>query len=517
MAVAVQDAMRAGESARPEAERFRFRIGVNTGEIVVDGDDVLGDCVNIAARLESLAPPGGICIGRTAHDEIKGQIDAPLTALGPQMVKNIPDPVEVWRVEIEGVAPPPAKRAERPSIAVLPFDNMSADPDQAFLADGIVEDVITELSRFRSLLVIARNSTFAYKGAAKDIREIARELDVRYVVEGSVRRAGDRLRVTAQLIEAETGAHLWAERWDRTMEDLFALQDELTTAIVTGVEPEMGAHERSQARSKPVESLTVWELCRRGDNWQASITLDKFADSEAMFRRAIEMDPESTLAHVLLARLLVSRLFLGMTEDHDSVLADGLAAAARAIELDDRDDGAHQAQAMMLIADSRTNEARAAVARALALNPNNARAHYSRAFCRLQPPFAEAREAVGDLEEAERLSPTDPMVVHFRFLTGLAWLLRDALGAEARALKAFEFASRLPNAQWYHDLAIAAIHAANGRVDNARASVMSARRRNPEATLADVPNAVPLPMWRESWKRLSKASEDLVALGFPRE
>jgi adenylate cyclase len=249
------------ETAEAADDRFQFRIGINSGEVVVDGEDVLGDCVNIAARLESLAPPGGICVGKTVFELVDGKINTKLTPLGPQRVKNIPHLIDARRVEIDGVATQASAMAERDraSIAVLPFDNMSSDPEQDFLADGIVEDVITELSRFRDLFVMARNSSFAYKGNSKDVRQIAKELGVEYIVEGSVRRAGNRLRVTAQLIEAGSGTHVWADRWDRTIEDLFELQDELTGAIVSAVQPELGAHERALTLRKPVGSLSVWE------------------------------------------------------------------------------------------------------------------------------------------------------------------------------------------------------------------------------------------------------------------
>jgi TolB-like protein len=262
----IQKSMVERESRQDKAVRLQFRIGINLGDVIINGDDILGDGVNVAARLESLAPPGGICISRAIHEQLRGKTDAVLTALGPQDVKNMPDPVEVWRVEVDGfeAAPTRQKPAVAPSIVILPFDNMSSDPEQEFLADGIVEDVTTELSRFRTLTVIAKNSAFSYKGTPKDVREIARELEVKYVVEGSVRRAGDRLRVTAQLIEAETGGHLWAERWDRTMADLFDVQDELTSAIVSGFEPELGAHERILSRKKPTGNLTAWELAQKG-------------------------------------------------------------------------------------------------------------------------------------------------------------------------------------------------------------------------------------------------------------
>ena len=317
LALMVQRDMLARESAKPEDKRFRFRIGVNMGDVVIDGEDLLGDAVNVAARLESLAPVGGVCISRAVYEQAHGLVDADMTALGPQMVKNLPKPVEVWRVEIPGVEAPEAKprRAERPSIAVLSFDNMSSDPDQQFLADGVVEDVITELSRFRSLKVTARNSTFAFKGVSTDVRKIGEDLGARYVVEGSVRRSGDRLRVSAQLIDAETGTHLWANRWNRTIDDLFDLQDELTHAIVTSVEPELGAHERRMARFRPTESLTAWELCQRGITSFSDYSAESLEDAKVSLSAAIDADPTFALPYALLGRLEYTRAVVGGGSD----------------------------------------------------------------------------------------------------------------------------------------------------------------------------------------------------------
>lgn len=515
--IAVQDQITARETG-PENQRLRFRVGVNLGDIVEDGDDILGDGVNVAARLESLAPPGGICISRSVFDQLRGKIDRPTTALGPQMVKNIPEPVEVWRIEIAGAAAPVVDEI-RASIAVLPFQNLSSDPEQEFLADGIVEDVVTELSRFRSLFVIARNSTSAYKNAAKDVRQIARELGARYVVEGSVRRSGQRLRLTAQLIDAETGVHLWAERWDRTIDDLFDLQDELTRAIVTGVEPELGAHERALARNKPVESLTVWELCHRGDDWQARIDLERFAECEALFRRALSLDPQSARAHVMLARLMVSRVLLGMTDDAEGALAETLSLARRAVELDDRDDMAYYILSMALSAAGDYSAAMEATDRGLALNVNNSRLYYGRVFCLLVPPLdASTAEAIAaDLAEAERLSPTDPMIVHFRAVAGNAWLCSDAPDAEQRALEAYEGASRRPNALWFHSLVAAALRACRGDREMARDHIATTLRRKPDASLAVAPDAQPNAHWKASWQRVARIADDLVELGLPRD
>jgi adenylate cyclase len=518
MAIGLQKEMHARETPRKEEDRFRFRIGINTGEVVIDGQDVLGDCVNISARLESIAPPGGICIGKTVYELVSGKVDAQLTALGPQNVKNIPERIEVWRVEIDGVVAkaPPKPGRERASLAVLSFDNMSRDADQDFLADGIVEDVITELSRFRGLFVIARNSTFAYKGTSKDIRQIAQELGVQYVVEGSVRRAGERLRVTAQLIEAETGSHIWAERWDRTMDDLFDLQDELTVAIVSAVEPELGAHERSQTLRKAVENLTVWELCHRAHDWQTRIDVENFDACEALIRRALEMEPDSIRAIILLGSLQVSRVLLGIGRDRDAELAECLAAARRAVELDSRDDRAHRVLAMALAAAGLHDEALASIERGIALNPNNGGLYYTRAFCWLRPTFSEPEKVVSDMAMAEKLSPRDPLKVHYYGVVGMAWLASRTPESQEKALKAFEVAAREPNAIWSYSLAAAAIHADNGNLNGAREFVSAVLRQNPNASLAAAASAIPIPVWRAAWDRMSNVGDLLVELGLPR-
>ena len=259
-AQSVQTEMAAREASHAPDLRLTFRIGINWGEVIVDGDDVLGDVVNIAARLESLAPPGGICLSQAARGRIRDDFPAEFSPLGLQYVKNMPTPVDVWNVKVDGVtAAPntPVPRNLRPSVAVLAFDNLSGESEDGYLADGLVEDVLTQLSRFRSLFVIARNSSFSYKGTHKDVRQIAHELGVRYVVEGSVRRSGHRIRVSVSLVDADRGTQLWSGRWDRDLSDLFELQDELTRAIVIEIAPQLGANERALARTRPTESLTA--------------------------------------------------------------------------------------------------------------------------------------------------------------------------------------------------------------------------------------------------------------------
>ena len=332
-ALAVQRAMAQRAAAGLHAEPLRLRIGINHGEVVIDGDDVLGDVVNIAARLESLAPAGGVCVSRAVQEQVAGIADVSLTPLGPQFVKNIPAPVEAWRIEIEGVTaelPTAVARKERPSVAVLAFENRSADPEQGFLADGIAEDVTTQLARFRSLFVVARNSSFAYRGESHDVRRVARELGVRYVVTGSVRRGGNRVRVGAQLVEGETGVQVWTGRWDRDLSDLFDLQDELTHSIITGLAPELGANERRLARRKPTDNLNAWELAQRGLSEFYTYTPVGYLTAYELFHQAAATDPGFALPRALLGRWHAILIFSGRSPDPTTDAEAGLEHALAA-------------------------------------------------------------------------------------------------------------------------------------------------------------------------------------------
>ena len=509
-ALVVQRAMAARETGSDES-RLRFRVGVNLGDIVIDGDDILGDGVNIAARLETLAPAGGLCISRAVHDQVRGKLDAVLTELGPQPMKNLPEPVEVWRVEVEGAEAPQAVSAGmRPSIAVLPFDNMSRDADQDFLADGIVEDVITELSRFRDLTVIARNSSFSFRGQAFDMRKIAQELGVRYLVEGSVRRAGDRLRLTAQLIDASDGAHVWAGRWDRTMADLFDLQDELTQAIVTAVAPEISAHERSLARKKPTDSLTAWELAQRAHAEYLRYSPESIAAARALAVRAIEADPGIVLAHALVARSHAADVIAGRSTDPEAGMAAAQAAAARAMELDARSEEAHAARGFVLALSGRLREAIDILERGRALNPNNATVFGLLGYARLQPAIADPSGALAAAREALRLSPTDPFAWSRHLMIGEALL---QLGDYEAALQALDVARNDPNADWKpaHAAAIAALAA--GRPELTPGLLAEARAHAPELTLALLRRYQP---WLFTVPNLAVLTEQLVELGLPR-
>ncbi len=281
-------------------QRIEFRVGIHIGDVVVDGDDLLGDGVNVAARLEGIAEPGAICLSRAAYEQVHGKLDLVAEDMGEQRLKNIARPMRAYRVLLDkGLHKPgPAlPLPDKPSIAVLAFANMSGDPEQEYFSDGLAEDIITSLSHSRSLFVIARNSSFTYKGRAVDVKQIARELGVRYVLEGSVRRGGNRVRVTAQLIDAETGNHIWAERYDRDFADVFAVQDEITQAVAIAIEPTVAEMERQRAVRKPPENLGAWEAYQRGLWHMSRISSEENETAKHFFRRAIECDPNFAAAY----------------------------------------------------------------------------------------------------------------------------------------------------------------------------------------------------------------------------
>ena len=298
---AIQTALANGNAEIDNDERVQIRIGINLGDVIEDRGEVYGDGVNLAARLEAAAEPGGICLSAGAHDQVEGKASITFTDGGSQNFKNIDKPVHVWRWSPGGPAANVYEAApalpDKPSIAILAFNNMSGDPEQEYFADGVTEDIITELSKYRSIFVIARNSSFAYKGRAINIKQVGQELGVRYVLEGSVRRSAQRVRVTAQLIEAASGNHLWAERYDRMLDDVFELQDEITETIVAAIQPELEVAERERARRKSPENLSAWEHFQRGMWHNYRATLEDTTLAEACFRDALAVDPRYASAH----------------------------------------------------------------------------------------------------------------------------------------------------------------------------------------------------------------------------
>ena len=298
-AVEVQRQMAAQNAAVPQDRRTEFRIGIHVGDIIIDENDIFGDDVNIAVRLQSIAEPGGICMSDAAHREIQGKVDIGCDELGPQNLKNIAAPVRAWRVKlgVQGAArtqpaeAPALALPDKPSIAVLPFQNMSGDPEQDYFADGLVEDITTALARFKSLFVIARNSAFTYKGKAVDIKQVGRELGVRYVLEGSVRKSGAQLRITGQLIEASTGAHLWAEKFDGPLEDVFALQDKVASSVAGVIDPLLLDTEIKRALERPISDLTTYDLYLRALPLIRAWARDPVAQAIVFLERAVERDP----------------------------------------------------------------------------------------------------------------------------------------------------------------------------------------------------------------------------------
>src|SRR5215468_3594190 len=310
--IEIQNSMIERNAGLPSQRRIDFRIGVHLGDVVEESDgDLMGDGVNIAARLEGVAQPGAICLSEDAYRQVKSRLEVAISDLGEARLKNIAEPMHIYSLQVGSAAAPKATapRAaapglslpDRPSIAVLPFQNMSGDPEQEYFADGMVEDIITALSRFRQLFVIARNSSFVYKGRAVDVKQVSRDLGVRYLLEGSVRKAGNRIRITAQLIDAQTGAHLWAERFDGGLEDIFDLQDQVTVRVVGEIAPKLEQAELERSKRKPTDSLDAYDHYLRGRANLNRGTRETTDEALGQFRQALQIDPEFASAHAMAA------------------------------------------------------------------------------------------------------------------------------------------------------------------------------------------------------------------------
>jgi adenylate cyclase len=406
-AVEVQREMIDREPDVPEERRVSFRIGVNLGDVIVEEHDIFGDGVNVAARLEALAEPGGICVSRVVRDQICDKLDLTFEDLGEQALKNIARPVRAYRVATSAVSSIVHERSalalpDKPSIAVLPFANMSSDPEQEFLADGIAEDIITALSRFPSLFVIARNSSFTYKGRAVDVKKIGRELGVRYVLEGSLRKSRKRIRVTAQLVEAETGKHVWAERYDRDLVNFFAVQDEITEAVTIAVAPAIGAAEQQRVMREPPDSLDAWGAYQRGLWHFNNVSAEENALAQKFFQKAIDLDPSFAGGWKGLCAVQSNEADYegrGLTE----TLRSAEALARRAVALDGTD---AEARSLLSTALRRRGDYEGGLAeaeRALKISPNLAGAHYARGASLISS--RRWREGVAAVERSIRLDP----------------------------------------------------------------------------------------------------------------
>jgi adenylate cyclase len=350
-AIAVQDGMAARNKGVADDKCIVFRFGVNLGDIIIDGEDILGDGVNVAARVEGLADPGGICLSRAARDQVRDKLNVVLDDMGEIEVKNIARPVRVFRVQIgsdktsngksAASTPPALALPDKPSIAVLPFDNMSGDLEQEFFSDGIAEDIITALSRFHLFFVIARNTSFTYKGSSVDVKQVSRELGVQYILEGSVRKAGNRVRVTAQLIDAIADRHVWAERYDRDLDDIFAIQDEITEHIAMAVAPELQAAEMERARRKSVPELGVWELVARASWHIGKFSAEDNAEAQNLLLKALELDSENARVLAAVAQSYNFDGLYGWQRPQPESLAMASEMAQKAVALDKQDEGAH--------------------------------------------------------------------------------------------------------------------------------------------------------------------------------
>jgi adenylate cyclase len=409
-AIEIQRQLREHDAGASEVNSIRFRIGINVGDIIIEGEDILGDGVNIAARIEGVAEPGGISISEDAWRQVQGKVAANFIDAGEQSLKNIARPVRIYRVELgkQSSAEPAAPTLplpDKPSIAVLPFQNMSGDPEQEYFADGMVEDIITGLSRIKWLFVIARNSTFTYKNRAIDVKQVGRELGVRYVLEGSVRRVADRVRITGQLIDAVSGAHVWAERYDRKSNDIFALQDEITLSVVGAIEPSLRLAEIERVKRKRPDSLDAYDLVLQAHPDVFSGMPDRATKALALLDRALALNSNYALAHAFAAMSYHNRFLRAGLHEQDRTASVHHAQAAMAYGQDDALALTFAGFSIGMDANDRSS-AFAAFDAALALSPSSALTYYCGSA--ILGWGGEAERAIEWAERGIRLSPFDP-------------------------------------------------------------------------------------------------------------
>ena len=462
-AIAVQRGMAERNAEVPESTRIAFRIGVNLGDIILEGDDIYGDGVNLAARIQEVADPGGVALSDIAHQQVEGKIAAEFADSGEHTLKNIAKPVRVYRWSMGAVAPAgeaaPLALPDKPSIAVLPFANMSGDPEQEYFSDGITEDIITELSRFHSVFVIARNSSFAFKGKAVDVTEVGQRLGVRYVVEGSVRKAGNRVRVTAQLVEAASGNHIWAARYDRDLEDVFAVQDELVRTIVATVGGRLEVAGQKRAERMSASNLQAYDHILRATEPSTWLTKEGNVEAREHLNRAVALDPHSSQAHQFLAMVHWMDWMAHWVENREDSLVIAYDSAKKAVVLDDTNGTAHAVLGMCHIYHRAFDDARDSFERALMLNPNEYSAlgffgFYLTAVGRID-------EALTNFHQSARINPLQPEWVGW--LKGIAYFTGRHYDEAIAALRPIKDSVNEVRG-W-----LAASYAGAGRLDKARA------------------------------------------------
>ncbi len=486
-AVETQRSLATYNSGLPKDKRIEFRVGINLGDVVIDGDDIHGDGVNVAARLENLSEPGGICVSGKVYEEVRDRTDLAFEDLGEQKVKNINRRVRIWRWVAEGSAVTvDASNAsesislpDKASIAVLPLDNMSDSRDYEYLADGITEDIITLLARIPSFFVIARTSTFSYKGQQPDIREIGRELGVRYVVEGSLRPVGDRLRVTIQLIEAENGNHLWAGRFDRTAADLFDVQDEITTAIVAQLEPELTRAEFELIRRRPPTDLAAWDYYRQASGILALKGWHErtFSEGAELDRKAIALDPEFAPARAHLSLLLAVSHMMGHVTEPDEALAE----ADKALALDGDSSEVLGFAGCALSDLGNTTRGIELLERAIERDPSNAQAWVGLGAALLSDRQPEL--AIAKLEHGLRISPRDNRLAVWGAVYALAL---GFVGRLDEAIEQARVACRRDDKQHKPRVVLTVLLVDAGRLEEAASALAEARRIRPQLSLREV-------------------------------
>ncbi len=474
-ATAMQAQLTDCNAGLPDGRRMSFRIGVNLGDVIEEDGRIYGDGVNVAARIEALAEPGGICVSGKVHDEVRRKLDLAFEDLGEQELKNIPGQVRVFRIGGRGgrqAAAAPAQRA-KPSLFVHPFANMSGDAEQEFFVDGLTEDIITELSRFHELFVISRNSSFKYKGKPLEVRKVAKEMDVHYVVEGSVRRAGNRVRITVQLIDAETDRHIWAERYDRELADIFDIQDEVTAAIVSVLPGRVEAATRDRAARKPTENMAAYECVLAAKVLHHRSKKEDCTEALRLVERAIALDPKYAHAHAWKACIVGQQLTYGWC-DAEAGLRTIEEEAVSAAALDDNDSDVHRILAALKLRQNHHDKAAYHQSRALSLNPNDDLIVVQQG--ELLTWLGQAEEGIEWIRKAMRLNPYHPA----RFWSHLG----RAYFVARRYAEAVEAVQRVATLDHFHLASVAACHAMLGQEEQTRANAAETLKRKPDFSIA---------------------------------
>jgi adenylate cyclase len=508
-AIDVQHGMAGRNAGVPEGQRIEFRIGINLGDVIVEDDgDIYGDGVNVAARLENIAEPGAVYISRTVRDFVDGTPELVLEDLGERELKNIARPVQVFRIappQTAGAAQagPPAV-PHKPSIAVLPFTNMSGDAEQEYFSDGITEDLITDLSKISGLFIIARNSSFAYKRRSVKVQEIGRDLGVRFVLEGSIRKVGNRVRITAQLIDAGSGGHLWAERFDRELTDIFATQDEVVEKIVAALAVNLTQGEAQRLRRRGTASVEAYETWLRGRELLSRSTREAIAQAKAMYRRAIEIDPNFAAPHAGLSLATISEYVSDWAADPEEALDEAERWARRALELDDQEPVSHMALGNVMLWRRNHDGALDECRRMIALDPNFAQGHSATGLALMYA--GRAAEALEAFAIAKRLDPHSPSIVlHFVAQANFS------LGRyEAAAEHLLERIARTPATDSSRML-LAACYGHRGRAEEARAVWAELMKINPGFSLAQRERVLPYKEPRD----FQRIADGLAKAGLP--